>query len=315
MGGNDKGQILPGGKCSWHRFDTSKSEHFSQKLLFRMVNDRNPLIPQMENKYLARQIVERMGGCALPEIYHWSTDSKVKIDWDSLPERCVIKTNHWSGDTLFIMDNGAKPLNGITRKFKLRSRGENGYLVIRNGKDQHGKPWPRWRIEWALARNLKKNFPIPLEWGANNIKPRGVMIEQLLVDESDSLPSDWKFHCFSGKVGIVQLDTGRMAQHSQAIYDRDGKKIEQTNPHKPDLGEPENLSKILDPEILNEMIVVAENLSKEIDYTRVDLFLCGREIFFGEFTNYHQSAQPQTVEWDTLAGNLWAQQIITEAEL
>ncbi|MDA0648783.1 MAG: ATP-grasp fold amidoligase family protein [archaeon] len=314
MGGTNHGDILPGGKCAWHRFDPSKSEHFSQKLLYRMVNDRNPAIPIMENKYLARELVQRLGGCALPEIYHWSTDSKVRIAWENLPKRCVIKTNHWSGDTLFIMDNADKPLNGITRKLKLRSRGENGYLVIRNGKDQHGKPWPKWRIQWTLSRNLKKDFPVPLEWGAYNIKPRGVMIEELLVDETDSLPSDWKFHCFSGKVGIIQLDTGRMSQHSQAIYDCDGNKIEQTNAHKIDLGEPQNLATILKPEILKSMISICENLSKEIDYTRVDLFLCGQEIYFGEYTNYHQSASPQSIEWDTLAGRLWAQQITDGVE-
>jgi hypothetical protein len=97
-----------------------------------------------------------------------------------------------------------------------------------------------------------------------------------------------------------------MSQHSQAIYDCDGNKIEQTNAHKIDLGEPQNLATILNPEILKSMISICENLSREIDYTRVDLFLCGQEIYFGEYTNYHQSASPQSIEWDTLAGRLWA---------
>ncbi len=307
MGGTNDGDILPGGKCPWHRFDPSISHHFSQKLVYRMVNDRNPALPIMENKYSARELVERLGGCALPEIHHWSTDSKVKIDWDNLPSRCVIKTNHWSGEALFIMDNGDKPLNGVNRKFKLFSQRDNGYLVIRHGKDQHGKPWPRWRIQRALAKCLKKDYIFPIEWGAFTIKPRGVMVEQLLVDETDSLPVDWKFHCFGGKVGIVQLDTGRMTQHSQAIYDCQGIKIKQSNPRFQDLGEPENLEDLLSPETLNRLIQTAESLSKEIDYTRVDLFLCGDKIYFGEYTNYHNSATPLSDEWETLGGKLWAE--------
>ena len=68
MSGTKHGDILPGGKNVWHRFDPTKSEHYSQKLLYRMVNDRTPTLPLMENKYLAREIVQRLGGWAVPEL-------------------------------------------------------------------------------------------------------------------------------------------------------------------------------------------------------------------------------------------------------
>ena len=305
MGGTNHSGILPGGKCSWHRFDDSKKGDWSQKMLKRMVHDRNPVLLKMENKYLAREIVENLGSCELPKLYHWSSDKKVTIDWDSLPDRCVIKTNHWSGGSLFIMDNGEQPLADVVRKFKLRSLGSHEYLVIRNGWDQHGKPWPRWRIQWALARNLKKDFPIPLEWGAYNIKPRGVMIEQLLVDDDDALPCDWKFHCFEGKVGVIQQDTGRMSDHRQYFFTPDGQRINQTNPRFSDEGSPDSIFEILKKDLFKKMIEIANNLSSEIDYTRVDLFLCGDEVYFGEYTNYHQSGHPHSVEWEAIAGPLW----------
>ena len=36
-----------------------------------------------------------------------------KIPWNDLPERCVLKANHWSGDSLFILDNGKEPLPNV----------------------------------------------------------------------------------------------------------------------------------------------------------------------------------------------------------
>ena len=71
-----------------------------------------------------------------------------------------------------------------------------------------GKFWPKWRIERTLRWCLKQKFPAPIEWGAANIQPRGVMIEELLTDEN-RLPNDWKVHVFSWKGrGFIQYDTG-----------------------------------------------------------------------------------------------------------
>mgnify|MGYP003334139231 CR=1 FL=1 len=96
--------LLPGGVTPHHRLNDDKKDHYSQLLLKRCLHDRNPLLIKMEDKYRAREIVEEKKSGNLPELYHWS-DKTHKIPWDKLPSRCVIKTNHWSGDALFIMDN------------------------------------------------------------------------------------------------------------------------------------------------------------------------------------------------------------------
>ena len=149
-------QILPGGTQPWHAFDESKTGHYSQLLLKRCVEDRNPMLRLMEDKYRSRELVKSKEVCNLTELYQWSEDAS--IDWNSLPDRCVIKANHWSGDALFIMDNGPEPLANIPRKFRLFSRRESGYRVIRNWRDQYGRLWPRWRIQRALKKCLKKNI-------------------------------------------------------------------------------------------------------------------------------------------------------------
>ena len=294
--------LLPGGTHPWHVFDDSKAGHYSQLLLKRCLEDRNPLLVSMEDKYQSRALVESKGVGHLTELYHWSED--VAIDWDNLPDRCVIKTNHWSGDALFIMDNGEEPLTNIHRKFRLFSSGDNRYRVIRKWRDQNGKFWPKWRIERTLRWCLRQDFPSSFEWGAANIRPRGIMIEELLTDEN-RLPNDWKVHVFHGKAGFIQYDIGRMGSHSQSIYTLDGQRIHQENAFWSEQNTPDEIVSILGQDIIDELIHIVERLAEDIDYTRVDMFFSEGKWYFGEFTNYHNSCHPQSTEWEELAGGLW----------
>ena len=294
--------LLPGGTHPWHVFDDSKAGHYSQLLLKRCLEDRNPLLVSMEDKYRSRALVESKGVGHLTELYHWSED--VAIDWDNLPDRCVIKTNHWSGDALFIMDNGEEPLTNIHRKFRVFSRGDNRYRVIRKWRDQNGKFWPKWRIERTLRWCLRQDFPSSFEWGAANIRPRGIMIEELLTDEN-RLPNDWKVHVFHGKAGFIQYDIGRMGSHSQSIYTLDGQRIHQENAFWSEQNTPDEIVSILGKDTIDELIHIVERLAEDIDYTRVDMFFSEGKWYFGEFTNYHNSCHPQSTEWEELAGGLW----------
>ena len=302
--------ILPGGVLPFHRLIDDNKDHYSQLLLKRCLHDRNPLLPKMEDKYQAREVVEEKKSGNLPKLYHWS-DQTHKIPWNKLPLRCVIKTNHWSGDALFIMDNGEEPITGIERKLNPFSRTINRYRVIRNGRDQNGGFWPRWRIERKLKSCLKQDFPVPLEWGASSISPRGIMVEELLLDKGE-IPADWKVHVFHGKAGFIQYDIGRMKDHSQAIYDLKGNKIHQTNPPWPQANMPDEIISILGQKKLDELIEISQKLAEDIDYSRVDFFLSDDKWVFGEFTNYHNSCQPQSDEWEVLAGNLWLKRPLEE---
>lgn len=260
------------------------------------------MLVSMEDKYRSRALVESKGVGHLTKLYHWSED--VAIDWDNLPDRCVIKTNHWSGDALFIMDNGEEPLTNIHRKFRLFSRGDNRYRVIRKWRDQNGKFWPKWRIERTLRWCLRQDFPSSFEWGAANIRPRGIMIEELLTDEN-RLPNDWKVHVFHGKAGFIQYDIGRMGSHSQSIYTLDGQRIHQENAFWSEQNTPDEIVSILGKDTIDELIHIVERLAEDIDYTRVDMFFSEGKWYFGEFTNYHNSCHPQSTEWEELAGGLW----------
>jgi len=286
----------------WHAKCPQNPQTFSQHIVYRMHKDHNPLHVEMEDKYAARGIVESKNACRLPKLYHWTTTLPVRLPWDELPKRCVIKTNHWSGDGLFIIDEEEESLLDISNIASIPEI----YRIIRGGKDQFGVKWSHRKMERKLGRLVKRHFPRPIEWATQQIEPRGVMVEELLIDGEGQLPPDYKMHCFHGKVGFIQADFDRFSNHTQNIHLVDGSRINQTNPKIAPATHISNLVDVIGNESLTELVKAAELLSEDIDHVRVDFFLVNGEVVFGEFTTYHHSGHPQSKEWDELGGKLWS---------
>ena len=317
--GKQKDWIFP-----WHQNLVDDPITLSEHLVHKMHNDRNPLLIQLEDKFASREYVEKNSDCKLPKLYHFLERGSEKIPWDDLPERCVLKANHWSGDSLFILDNASEPIPNVPRAKlpKIRSKKQHGYYIIRNGRDQYGRFWPKWRIQAKLSGVLEKDFPVSLEWGAYNISPRGIIIEEFLMGDDGGPPVDIKMHCFGGKVGYIQFEHGRFGSEIlQNIHLPDGSLIDTKGDETKWFNDTSvgNLRDHLGTEIVDRLIQVSEQLSKDTMYVRVDLFIINSEVVFGEFTNYPRSAQPQAPQWEKLGGEKWREARgapkIEEAEL
>jgi len=287
-------------KMEWLRLDESKKDCYSQKLYRRMLYDRNPLLVTMEDKYKAREYVLSKAACKVPELLWWSAETPVKIPWDTLPDRYVIKTNHWSGDGVYFINNSTIPLQGIAEDMTI---GEM-YRVVENGTDHRGKKVSRKWMERKLSRLLKKRYAMGLEWATQEIHPPVIMIEEMLT-VNGGLPDDVKLHVFHGKVGWIQIDVGRFTEHRQSIFSVDGQKIKQSNPKFPGIEELNHLHQRFNAEYIAEIVSTAEKICDEVDYIRLDLFDIDGELFFGEFTAYHNAAHPQSDELEALGGRLW----------
>ncbi|MCS5525621.1 MAG: hypothetical protein NZ737_00910, partial [Candidatus Poseidoniaceae archaeon] len=187
-------------KMEWLKLDENKKDCYSQKLYRRMLYDRNPLLVTMEDKYKAREYVLSKDVCKVPKLLWWSVETPVKIPWNTLPERYVIKTNHWSGDGVYFINNSDISLGGIAKDMTI---GEL-YRVIENGTDHRGKKVTRKWIERKLSRLLKKRYAMGLEWATQEINPPVIMIEEMLTVNGE-LPDDVKLHVFHGKVGWIQI--------------------------------------------------------------------------------------------------------------
>lgn len=221
---------------------------FDEKLQWLKLNAYrdDPLVSRCADKYAVRQYVEEAGcGEILNDLYGvW--ESADQIDWDELPESCVLKCNHGSGYNLFVY--GRKP---------------EEYRRL-------GRTLRRWMWEdyWRFFAELQYRSI-----------PKRIICERLL-GRSEAL-YDYKIYCFHGKPRYIMTCVGR-AEHELKFYffdtdwqlcriNRDGKAA------------PEGFS-LPRPAHLDAMLSYAERLAEPFPFVRVDLYDEEGKVIFGELT-------------------------------
>ncbi len=136
------------------------------------------------------------------------------------------------------------------------------------------------------------------EWYYWVIRNR-VMVEED-IGKDGRAPTDWKFHCFGGKVGIVQLDFDRDADHVQVAHDRDLAPLDHELYFRtgPTISPPANYATLIE---------CAEAIAAPFEYARVDLYNEPGGVFLGEITlapfGGLRPARSETL--DALMGRLW----------
>lgn len=108
--------------------------------------------------------------------------------------------------------------------------------------------------------------------------PRKLLVEELL-ELSSKVPPDFKFFCLNGKVAFIQVDLDRFDGHRRNIYDNNFKLID-IEYHFP---KGYALEK---PKLFDKALNIAEDLSIDFDFIRVDLYLLEDKVYFGELTNF-----------------------------
>lgn len=181
--------------------------------------------------------------CSLIEVL-WSGSELQTSDWESLPDKFVIKANHGS------------------KMVKIVNKSEDSFKSIYDLTQ-----------EWLKRDYYKKGR----EWVYKDT-PRTLLVEELL-QFSEKVPPDFKFFCLNGKVNFVQVDLDRFNGHCRNIYSNKFDLLDVAY-HFP-RGYPINK-----PSNFDDAIKIAEELSNDFDFVRVDLYLLDSGIFFGELTNF-----------------------------
>lgn len=113
------------------------------------------------------------------------------------------------------------------------------------------------------------------------LKPM-VIIEPLLFDSKDLM--DYRIFCYKGVAKLICIDIGKFSGYQRIFYDRDWNKQDFS------LQYPLYEGVIEKPKNINEMLKVAEHLSSDFDFIRIDLYSDGNQCFVGEITNCHAAA-------------------------
>jgi len=252
--------------------DLRNPKSFNQKVVWKKINDRNPLLAVTADKYRVREYIkETLGEEQAKEILTpllYVTDKPETIPFDRLPNEYVIKPNHASQRVIIVQNNNYN-------------------------KEEIIKKCARWlKTPYGLADN---------EWAYQKI-PRKIIIEELLRDESGNVPTEFKFLMFHGKCRLVRVLTdqlsGLLVNHYTADFE----------PVMIDYGYYKRAASFLEkPSNYGQMIKLAEKLSANFDFLRVDLYSTGKRIYFGELTHYSGSGllkyEPRSFDFEL--GSYW----------
>jgi hypothetical protein len=241
-------------KIFGYSLNLQNPQTFNEKLQWKKFYDHNPLYAKCSDKYAVREYVKDKVGeeYLIPLIF--ITRNPKEIPFDKLKPPYIIKSNHGSSRNIFIYNQGE-----INKK----------------------------EIVKECSKWLKENYYYyGKEWQYKNIKPK-IVIEKLLLTNENNIPNDYKFHCFNGKVEFIQVDFDRFSDHKRTLFDINWYKMPFIySPKMKNQSLPKYQEDFLiqDPGTLKKMVNIAQNLSTEFDYVRVDLYLLNEKIYFGELT-------------------------------
>ncbi len=255
----DKPYLLLQFYKNFHHLPNLKSpKTFSEKILWLKLHDRNPLFTIMVDKNLVKEYVANIIGSeyVIPTYGVWKKAED--IDWDSLPNQFVIKTNH--------------------------SGGNNGVIICKD-KSSFDKVDAIKRLNESLDHN---SFFYGREWPYKNVE-KCIIAEKFITFGDVNVPKDlpdYKFFCFNGEALYCQVIRSRSSKETIDFYDMNWQHQEFVglNPVARNGRNP-----VARPEKLEDMIRICRSLSKGRPFLRVDLYLAGNKIYFGELTFYPAS--------------------------
>ncbi|MDO6596780.1 ATP-grasp fold amidoligase family protein [Oceanihabitans sp. 2_MG-2023] len=255
--------------------DLNNPKTLNEKINWLKLHDRTALHTTCADKFKVRKYVEEaVGSQYLIPLVFQSYHPKDVIASNFPVYPFIMKANHDSSGGIIVRDKAVVNWKKTQKHFK---------------------------------KLLSKNYYYSgKEWQYKNIKPC-VIAEKLLVNDADEIPFDYKIHCFHGKVEVIQVDIDRYTNHKRNLYNTDWKLLPFTwslwNKGKILWDNGRDLEK---PKNLNEMISVAEKLSKPFCYARIDVYDFEDTVYFGEVTFHHGSGL-ETIhpeKYDLELGNL-----------
>ena len=219
---------------------------FNEKIHWLIINRYGKREGNLADKQLVKEYVENkhIKDLKVPKTLATYKNAN-QINLSKLPDKFVLKCNHFSGHVFICKDK---------KHFDLEA-----------AKKQ-------------LNEDLKKDFAdINKEYHYSFIKPL-IIAEEYLDDGEHKNPIDYKIYCFNGKAESILVCSNRENKLKLNDFDLDWKELDYTTP------EYRSKAKFKRPKNLKKMVAIAEKLSKDIPFVRVDLYEIGEDIYFGEYT-------------------------------
>ena len=219
---------------------------YNEKLQWIKLYDRNPLMPVCCDKYWVRDYVKEQGCGEILNDLLWEGFDPEDIPIDALPEKFVIKATHGSTWNLICKNKDLLDKKAIVKKCN----------------------------KWLKTKFLACYG----EWFYGVKKPR-IIVEDFIESQDDEQLRDYKVFCFGGRPRLIKVDLDRFTDHKSVLYDCGWNKVEGIG-----MGFPISERSVERPACLDELLEYASRLSAPFRHARVDFYIVGKRIFFGEIT-------------------------------
>lgn len=219
---------------------------FNEKFQWLKLFDQSDDVIACCDKIRVRDFARRRVGDHYLNRLYLTCRSFDEIDFDQLPDKFVIKTNHDSGTTILVRDKRALDRAGASVRIKKSLSASYGWE----------------KGEWAYAF----------------IEPR-ILVEEFLSPETSAPPADYKFYVADGRVKFVHYIYDRGSDTKAQTLDRDGHDLRIVLYPAFPMG-----NGFCKPEAWDEMLTVAERLGLGFKCVRVDLYCIDGRIYLGEMT-------------------------------
>jgi hypothetical protein len=244
----DKAFVFQNHFRAHRRFPDLKAQRrFTDRMAFRRLYP-SPLFTPLSDKIQVRDYVkERAGEQYLIPLLAVTSDID-DFSFETLPSAFVMKASHGSKWNEIVHDKREADIEALRSKAR-KWLSQNYYTKLR---ERHYR----------------------------EIRPR-ILFETLLLDQGE-LPKDYKVHCFRNNgnlTQIVQVVSDRFQDQKANYFTTDWEPIDMSQGFSaaPSIDFPH-------PEALDELLSLSDALSKSFNYVRVDMYLIGSRIYFGEMS-------------------------------
>ena len=256
-----------------YKLDLKNPKTFSEKLQWLKLYNRKPEYTQMVDKAAVKDYVAKILGkeYIIPTLGIWNKPED--IDFESLPNRFVLKTTHGGGSAGVVI---CKDKSTFDCKKAIRSLNKS--------------------MKQDISRELK-------EWPYKNVVHR-IIAEEYVESrpDVDELP-DYKVFCFNGKPKFCQVVTGRIkGEPCFDTFDLGWKHQPFREPKKYPNADPLPQK----PLHYDEILKAAEKLAGNNEFSRIDFYEIGDKILFGEITFFPTSGMGgfDPEDYDLLLGRM-----------
>lgn len=250
------------------KLDLKNPKTMNEKLQWLKLYNRKSEYTTMVDKILVKDYVAKIIGedYIVPLLGVW--DNPEQIDFNTLPNQFVLKTNHSGGNT--------------------------GVVIVKD-KSKIDQKAIRERLHVSLKSDIYTRYR---EWPYKNVEKK-VFAEAYLGDDL----ADYKFYCYNGYADAVMICVDRQIGDPKFYFFDKEWNLKRYNKRGKEAPADFTLPK---PDGVDKMFELASVLSKDIPYARVDFYNINGSVYFGEITFFPASGfdKNRLPESDLLFGQM-----------